>query len=1292
MRHNSARWLSVTSSFVFFWVLGTPSLAGNIATCPAMSKAPIIDGKVNEAEWADATRLTGFVTLIPDKRLFQVHTSAYIGYDDKAIYVAFICQQSPHPRDESIWRTLKLTTDGDLWRTESVEVLLVDPKEKTNCYHFIVSSSGHRYDEFNQDRKWNGQWSSAVQENKKEWSVEFRIPFATIEKINRSEPVGFNLLRNIGGDSGQIVTWSPTGNLFRDFGMLNIAPGPVIRSFESAKDNSIGRRFVCINQGEDTHKYEYQLTSIRQADNQTVQDTKKEITLDPKQTVEADETVTPLPGKYETTLVIQNASDGKVVLKQDWIADLPQELNVELRKYLFHDKVEPMVYFPVKSKEAQKGIVTFKLKQGNKLLQVKRIEAAKAPMKSDDPRYKPEMGRQIKCLFDIAKCDVGNYTIEVECRVPDESRPKKAWLHFNKPPKLAGSDSQLGTEDVVPKPWLPVEVNEKTISVWGRKYEFADAALPTSILNQGHPILADKIQFTGRCNNQPLALKTIETKIVDPKATSRTVVSTQHAPGIKIDSTSCVEFDGFIKVDVEVTLSPYSKLDRLSLEVPIKDEYATLLVANPDTNVRGQNLPWPSWSGTPNGFLPKDKDVRGPFTDYLWIGNDDLGLVWSCGSMENWSLKNKKEAIRILKQGDHRVLQVNFVDSQPPKRKFKFYFILQATPVRPPSKNEVISNVYYYYDFYYDKKPMNVSPGLLTYPARGNLNPRRGSLGMLLDGTLESYPVSPSRLIWIDFVDGFADVEVLWDRQNGTLSLEKKDHKQHLKLASLTNVKTLPKVVAIKWNDDHTFELLADDKSAKGNGVLFGTQPVDGARLAFSGGVYVRGVVTSDSPQPAISFENTPHTLLLDRLTNITGDKALVPQTHPIKAAAQPGFSGGRIYGFKEFLPDGRVWLSGGIENINWFEKWRKVDYVDHILFHEYWSEYDGFLRTDKYDAGLKKFMTYAHANDLKVILHIVSAVGDTAPEFQLYGDEIWAEPKRCGYHRTDVDPQYSYYDSRAGKWQNYLIYLVDELITRYDIDGLYFDGLAYAVKDMNRWHGAGYIDGNGSLQPTQQIIETRNYFKRIRNVGNKRKDNFRMDIHVAVPNVVTASVADSHLTGEQYMMLADLAYEGDIRKCLTLDAFRANCVGKQLGFQADYHINSYGVKFKIENAMAMSVIHGIPVRREQWTAITLTMKEFEFDIYSENWHPYFKNGDRLTVTPAEVKVSYFLGKDGRLLLFLMNSGQAAVTATVQFKSTQGLPMGHSLRDRLTGKWVKYFDGQLKMHLEPWKIQVLATE
>ncbi|NLE29423.1 MAG: hypothetical protein GX629_07135 [Phycisphaerae bacterium] len=125
---------------------------------------------------------------------------------------------------------------------------------------------------------------------------------------------------------------------------------------------------------------------------------------------------------------------------------------------------------------------------------------------------------------------------------------------------------------------------------------------------------------------------------------------------------------------------------------------------------------------------------------------------------------------------------------------------------------------------------------------------------------------------------------------------------------------------------------------------------------------------------------------------------------------------------------------------------------------------------------------------------------------------------------------------------------------------------------------------------------------------------------------------------------------------------------------------------------MAMSLIHGVPVRREQWSAITLAMREFGFDIYSENWHPYFKNDDTLTVTPAEVKVSYFLGQDGRLLLFLMNSGQTTVTAKLEFKSTEGLPMGHSLRDRLTAKWVGYLNEQLKIRLEPWKIYVLATE
>ncbi|NLY02027.1 MAG: hypothetical protein GXY83_38580 [Rhodopirellula sp.] len=1293
MRRITRNTGAIIIALLLLGVASTAVCEGNIASCGYLQGQPKIDGNMEAGEWLGATRLSAFCSIEPNSKLANDATAAYVGISEDSIYFAFVCDQkdfTPSPAPA-------MADDGELWSADSVEVIIACPEKPLILYHFIGSIDGYKLDEKGEDRKWTAEWHYAAAKSEAGWTAEFRIPLSSMEGIPL-DVVAMNVARNVRGANSQTSSWTRTARLTRQLGRLIMsADVPAVETQTPESREQLGMVVKIDNTTDMKQHYFVDVKAVRRADQKVVlAETNKVDFLEPAEKAVVTAIVTEKPGLYDLSCHVRHAESNQTVLRQDWAVEIPQPLNVELRKYLFHDKVQPMVYFTRSSAMPPTAAVTFRLMDGAKPVRSQTVSVAKTPAISSDPRWKPAMGKQVSCMFDLAGLEPKEYTIEVISSASGRGDDAVvAYLYFQKPAKPEWLDSDAGMEDTLPKPWTPVEVADQQVKMWGRTYTFAQNALPARIETQGKSILADPIRLACKVNGKDQDLKTVDFKIADAKETSATVVSKQTGNGLMLNTTSYVEFDGLIKIDIDVNVAQHASLDGLTLEIPIKQEFATLLQGQPDNPTRGVGMPWPSWTGHLNGLLGKN-DVQGPWVDFMWLGTERVGLSWCCESPQFFSLKKPNTAIAIKNLGDRRVLQINVIDTPSKKKSFRLTFGIQATPVRPPSKPYVTGVNWYHYDFHYERTPTNVSPGFLTYPMKGNLPTDRGSISLDFDGVKEDYPVDWRHLLRLDFPTNPA-IFATWNRQGKVLALVRKGPKEETLLYA-TDVNTLPSQLAFTWNADG-YSMWIDGKvRATAKGKLFDGVTLDGGRIMVGGGAYCRGVAISSTDQPLTTTNaasaNSPGVVLWDNLENIENINDVLFKTSPARCATQSGFSGGRITGFVDVhkSDDGRhrVWLSAGVENINWFEKWRKDFYWDYVMFAEYWGEFEALLRTEKYDEDLKRFITAAHDAGIKVMLHTTAVLGDVAPEVQLYGDEIWVEPKLHGWRRWAFDPQDAYYQAIVGQWQNATAHMARDLIKRYDLDGLYFDGTHYPRPDKNTWHGCGYVDDNSRLQPTHPLFEYRNWMRRIRRIGDAYKPDFRLDVHCLTNYTPTMSFADGQLTGEQYMMVADSFYGGSLRKLLTLDSFRSNFIGTQFGSQPEFHVDTRGDKLKLDNAQAVSLIHGVAVRREQWASITAAMKEFDLDVYSDRWHPYYENS--VQAEPSDVKVSYCLGKDGRVLIFMANFGESTQTAKIRFPDAAGLPIGQSLRDRTNGKWAGYFTGEMELTLEPWKIKVLATE
>ncbi|MBX3118519.1 MAG: carbohydrate binding family 9 domain-containing protein [Fimbriimonadaceae bacterium] len=173
---------------------------------------PVIDGKLGDGEWEQASHCTGFVERFDGSAPVE-KTEVWIGYDDKAIFVAFKCYDSEPQK--IVAREIKPGVDlsGD-----DVVVFRIDPfntQQYGSTSFFRVNAIGTQSEEIAggraSKREWRGDWQAAAQKTDFGYVVEMRIPWEVIDHPTGGEPrdLNFNFVRWHGRQS-KLSIWSFT--------------------------------------------------------------------------------------------------------------------------------------------------------------------------------------------------------------------------------------------------------------------------------------------------------------------------------------------------------------------------------------------------------------------------------------------------------------------------------------------------------------------------------------------------------------------------------------------------------------------------------------------------------------------------------------------------------------------------------------------------------------------------------------------------------------------------------------------------------------------------------------------------------------------------------------------------------------------------------------------------------------------------------------------------------------------------------------------------------------------------
>lgn len=163
------------------------------------AKAPVIDGRLDEPEWATAAQLDDLHEIQPTEYApASERTLIYVMYDSEAIYIgARLFDREPSEITARIGRQGEQVF-GDDWFS-----VMLDPfHDRRSGYRFQTNPNGLRQEALykniaDEQWDWQGIWYTASSIDEQGWVTEIAIPFKTLSFDPTNDTWGINFRRSV---------------------------------------------------------------------------------------------------------------------------------------------------------------------------------------------------------------------------------------------------------------------------------------------------------------------------------------------------------------------------------------------------------------------------------------------------------------------------------------------------------------------------------------------------------------------------------------------------------------------------------------------------------------------------------------------------------------------------------------------------------------------------------------------------------------------------------------------------------------------------------------------------------------------------------------------------------------------------------------------------------------------------------------------------------------------------------------------------------------------------------------
>ena len=170
---------------------------GKTMTAARVASAPVIDGVLEEV-WFTSEPARDFGQFRPALgSVPDAPTEVYVLYDDRALYVGWVCHESDPGRLVASATVRDMFLNND----DSIDVLLDSTNSGKDCYDFMVNCRGTRFDGTvtrdgeDSGSEYDSHWEARTSVGADAWYCEMAIPWTSFRYDRNASSFGVNFLR-----------------------------------------------------------------------------------------------------------------------------------------------------------------------------------------------------------------------------------------------------------------------------------------------------------------------------------------------------------------------------------------------------------------------------------------------------------------------------------------------------------------------------------------------------------------------------------------------------------------------------------------------------------------------------------------------------------------------------------------------------------------------------------------------------------------------------------------------------------------------------------------------------------------------------------------------------------------------------------------------------------------------------------------------------------------------------------------------------------------------------------------
>ncbi len=670
-------------------------------------EAPKIDGVIGEDEWGGALKEFGGYRNTVD--LEQRECVYYLASDGDKIYVAV---RSELPPTKTLLSFNQPQGDKDVaplasLNDDSVEIwLMPDKRAGGKMFALLFNYPGAVYD-FSYDpqsKRMDAAWRSKAEYAGKivgnEWQAEISVPASSLGRAAVAENMsyGIHIVRNF-KRPGLQANWTPLTGAFTNPENMGVVTwdnkAPLVRfvSALSADKQKIDLVFEAQNKG--GVDIPMVIERYWQCAGNTDFTAKENVLLKAKGkrifTLVKD---TAVGGQYFVVFKAL-APDGRVpYFSRKFIWQTRRGNNVWTVDGLSPDALFRYGYYPYFNKIRTKVDISGMENRGSVTGAVARLTTKSGEFVAEAV-YPPLVNSVAEFTFDVPVLRAGEYAIEALLLNAKGSRVPAAKREFQRK-IFEWEGNRLGISDEVIPPFTPIEVSGQKVMTVLRSHALNDIGFPEQIESDGRNILAGPISLRAEVDGKqetlhagkPLAFTRMQKNEVGYK-------TSWNAGALNGSISASFDYDGMLKITMDLDLPGKAILNRCDLAIPIMPETAKFMHVLSDTGKAsftdkipgGENPVWESLfidhcQAADDDGVPWR--LPGTFVPYVWVGDENRGIAWFAAGDKDWLVNDKQSAVTIDRYKDRTEIVVHFV-TQPGTldRKRSIVFALQATPTKP---------------------------------------------------------------------------------------------------------------------------------------------------------------------------------------------------------------------------------------------------------------------------------------------------------------------------------------------------------------------------------------------------------------------------------------------------------------------------------------------------------------------------------------------------------------------------------------------------------------------------------